>query len=165
MWDSSIAHVRRRETLLVLGGSGGTGSTAIQLGKALGLRVTAPVRDPRKADFCRRQGAAHVIEIQVEPLADRVRALTAGKGADIIYDTVGSPLTEQALNSIAIGGRFVLIGFAGGTAFPSIDPIQILMRGVSITGALNTVRTVAERDDAIATLGELFRGGANSYAN
>jgi NADPH2:quinone reductase len=147
------------ETLLVLGGSGGTGSTAIQLGKALGLRVIATVRDSGKADFCRRQGADHVIDSQAEPLADRVRALTGGKGADIVYDTVGSPLTEQALDSIAIGGRFVLIGFAGGTAFPSIDPIQILMRGISITGALNTVRTVAERDDAIATLGELFYEG------
>jgi NADPH2:quinone reductase len=147
------------ETLLVLGGSGGTGSTAIQLGKALGLCVIATVRDPGKADFCREQGADHVIDLQAEPLADRVRALTGGKGADIVYDTVGAPLTEQALESIAIGGRFVLIGFAGGTAFPAIDPFQILMRGISITGALNTVRTPAERDDAIATLGALFREG------
>jgi NADPH2:quinone reductase len=137
------------ETLLVLGGSGGAGSTAIQLAKALGLRVIATVRDPGKADFCRKQGADHVIDIQAEPLADRVRALTGGKGADIIYDTVGPPLTE----------RFVLIGFAGGTAFPPINPFQILVRGISITGALNTVRTPAERDDAIATLGLLFRQG------
>jgi NADPH2:quinone reductase len=147
------------ETLLVLGGSGGTGSTAIQLAKALGLRVIATVRDSGKADFCRRQGADHVIDTQAEPLVDRVRALTGGKGADIIYDTVGPPLTEQALDSIAIGGRFVLIGFAGGTAFPSIDPMQILMRGISITGALHSVRTTAEREEAIATLAAFFRAG------
>jgi NADPH2:quinone reductase len=147
------------ETVLVLGGSGGTGSTAIQLAKALGLRVIATVRDPAKADFCLRQGADHVIDTRAEPLAERVHEITGGKGADVVYDTVGAPLTEQALDSIAIGGRFVLVGFAGGTTFPSIEPFELLRRGISVSGASHTGRTAAEREDAIAVLGSLHRQG------
>ncbi|QQD77909.1 zinc-binding dehydrogenase (plasmid) [Curtobacterium sp. YC1] len=147
------------ETVLVLGGSGGTGSTAIQLAKALGLRVIATVRDPAKTDFCLAQGADHVINTQAEPLAKRVRALTGGKGADIAYDTVGTPLRQQALESIATGGRFVLVGFAGGTSFSPIDPLELLGRGISVSGASHIGRTVAERDAAIATLGMLSDQG------
>jgi NADPH2:quinone reductase len=150
------ARARPGETLLVLGGSGGTGSTAIQLAKALGLTVIATVRDGKKAAFCRQQGADHVIDLGAVSLAEQVRALTGGKGADIVYDTVGSPLAEQALDAIAIGGRYILIGFAGGSSFPTIEPIKILTKGISVTGALHTVRTAEERDEAIAVLGRLF---------
>lgn len=153
------ARVRAGETLLVLGGSGGTGSTAIQLAKALGLKVIATVRDGNKAAFCREQGADHVINLKTGSFIEQVRALTGGKGADIIYDTVGSPLAEQALDAIAIGGRYILIGFAGGSAFPTIEPFNILTHGISVTGALHSVRTAEERDDAITTLGRLFSEG------
>lgn len=150
------ARAKPGETLLVLGGSGGTGSTAIQLAKALGLIVIATVRDAKKAAFCREQGADHVINLGSGSLGEQVRALTGGKGADIVYDTVGSPLTEQALDAIAIGGRYVLIGFAGGSDFPTIEPLKILMHGISVTGALHSVRTPDERDEAITVLGRLF---------
>lgn len=153
------ARARAGETLLVLGGTGGTGSTAIQLGKALGLNVIATVRDARKVAFCREQGADHVIETQTERLSERVRALTGGKGADIVYDTVGEPLVEQALDAIAIGGRYVLIGFAGGSDFPTIPPFKIQTLGISVTGALHSIRTPEERDEAIAVLGRLFSEG------
>lgn len=147
------------DTLLVLGGSGGTGSTAIQLARALGLTVIATVRDAKKAAFCRQQGADHVIDLTTGSLNGRVRALTGGKGADIVYDTVGATLAEQALDAIAIGGRYILIGFAGGSEFPTIEPFKILTHGISVTGALHSVRTAAERDEAIATLGRLFSEG------
>ncbi len=150
------ACARAGETLLVLGGSGGTGSTSIQLAKALGLRVIATVRDGNKAAFCREQGADHVIETETGSLSEHVRALTGGKGADIVYDTVGAPLAEQAMDAIAIGGRYILIGFAGGSAFPTIEPFKILTHGISVTGALHSVRTADERDEAITILGRLF---------
>lgn len=143
------------ETVLVVGGSGGTGSTAIQLAKALGLNVIATARDSKKAAFCLKQGADHVIDLSSDPLTEKVLTLTAGKGADIVYDTVGV-LAEKALDAIAIGGRYVLIGFAGGTGFPIIEPLKILMKGISVTGALHTVRTLEERDEAITTLHRLF---------
>lgn len=150
------ARVRPGEVLLVLGGSGGTGSTAIQLAKALGLTVIATARDAEKAAFCREQGADHVIDLAAGSLHEQVRTLTAGRGADIVYDTVGSALADQALEAIAIGGRYVLIGFAGGSAFHKIDPFRILTLGISVTGALHSVRSAQERDEAIATLDRLF---------
>lgn len=153
------ARAKAGETLLVLGGTGGTGSTAIQLGKALGLNVIATVRDARKVAFCHEQGADHVIETQTDQLDEKVRALTGGKGADIVYDTVGTPLVEQALDAIAIGGRYVLIGFAGGSDFPTIPPFKIQTLGISVTGALHSIRTPEERDEAITVLGRLFSEG------
>ncbi len=153
------ARAKPCETLLVLGGTGGTGSTAIQLAKALGLTVIATVRDAKKAAFCREQGADHVVETEAGSLTEQVRTLTAGRGADIVYDTVGEPLVEQALGAIAIGGRYVLIGFAGGSKFPTIPPFKIQTLGISVTGALHSVRTPEERDEAIATLGRLFSEG------
>lgn len=153
------AKARSGETLLVLGGTGGTGSTAIQLGKALGLTVIATVRDDKKAAFCREQGADHVINTERQVLSEQVRSLTDGRGADIVYDTVGEPLVDQALKAIAIGGRYVLIGFAGGSDFASIPPFKIQTLGISVTGALHSVRTVQERDEAIEILGQLFSQG------
>lgn len=150
------ARAKPGETLLVLGGTGGTGSTATQLAKALGLNVISTVRDPKGAAFCREQGADHVIETETDSLSEQVRALTGGKGADIVYDTVGPPLIEQALDAIAIGGRYVLVGFAGGSDFPTIEPFKILTHGISVTGALHSVRTPEEREEAIAVLGRLF---------
>lgn len=153
------AHALAGETLLVLGGTGGTGSTAIQLAKALGLTVIATVRDAKKAAFCREQGADHVIETGTGSWSEQVLALTGSKGADIVYDTVGTPLVEQALEAIAIGGRYVLIGFAGGSGFPTIEPFKILTHGISVTGALHSVRTAEERDEAITILNRLFSEG------
>jgi NADPH:quinone reductase len=153
------AHAQAGETVLVLGGTGGTGSTAIQLAKALRLTVIATVRDAKKAAFCREQGADHVIETETESWSGQVLALTGGKGADIVYDTVGTPLVEQALEAIAIGGRYILIGFAGGSDFPTIEPFKILTHGISVTGALHSVRTSEERDEAITILGRLFSEG------
>jgi len=153
------AHAKAGDTLLVLGGTGGTGSTAIQLGKALGLTVIATVRDMKKAAFCREQGADHVIETETGSLSEQVRTLTNGKGADVVYDTVGEPLVKQALDAIAIGGRYVMIGFAGGAGFPTIEPFKILTHGISVMGALHSVRTHEERDEAITVLGRLYSGG------
>jgi len=150
------ARAKKGETLLVLGGSGGTGSTAIQLAKALGLTVIATVRDEKKAAFCTSQGADYVINTKTDSLRDQVRKFTGGKGTDIVYDTVGAPLVEQALDAIAIGGRYIMIGFAGGADFPKIEPFKIHTLGISVTGALHSVRTPEERDEAIAVLGRLF---------
>lgn len=153
------ARAKPGETLLVLGGSGGTGSTAIQLAKALGLEVIATVRDGKKASFCRQQGADHVIDLKTGSLGTQVRALTRGRGADVVYDTVGSVLVDQALDAIAIGGRYILIGFAGGSDFSVIEPFKILTHGISVTGALHSVRTAEERSEAIVMLSRLFSEG------
>ena len=78
-----------KETLLVLGASGGTGSAAVQLGRALGARVIAAAGGPDKVAFCRALGADEVIDYRSEDIPERVRELTGGTGAQVIYDPVG----------------------------------------------------------------------------
>ncbi|WP_078889095.1 zinc-binding dehydrogenase [Streptomyces sp. NRRL F-5635] len=100
------AALRKGETLLVLGGSGRTGSAAIQLGKAMGATVIATARNKDKARFCRLQGADHVIDLSEADLAETVLELSGGHGADVIYDTVGGDTYEQATRAVGRGGAF-----------------------------------------------------------
>lgn len=126
---------------------------------AAGLRVVATVRTGDKAEFCRRQGADEVVDLSKENLTEAVRWLTDGNGVDIVYDTVGAPLVKPALEAMAIGGRYIIIGFAGGSSFEAIEPLQIQIKGISVTGALHSIRTVEERQEGIATLGRLYTEG------
>ncbi|MDJ0847735.1 MAG: NADPH:quinone oxidoreductase family protein [Myxococcota bacterium] len=114
-----VALVRRGalqpgETLLVLGGAGGTGSAALQLGKALGARVIATAGGPEKVAFCEGLGADAVIDYRREDIAERVRELTAGQGAQVVYDPVGGDAFTSATKCIAREGRLLVIGFASG---------------------------------------------------
>ncbi|MFD1218239.1 NADPH:quinone oxidoreductase family protein [Microbulbifer celer] len=108
------AQLKEGETLVVLGAAGGVGVTAIQLGKIMGARVIACASSDEKLGFCREIGADEVINYSTENLKDRIRELTDGKGADVIYDPVGGDFTEAAYRSIAWGGRYLVIGFAAG---------------------------------------------------
>jgi NADPH2:quinone reductase len=122
------------ETLLVLGGAGGTGSAAIQLGRALGARVIATARGADRQAFCRELGA----EVAIDPggdLADAVRDATEGKGADVVYDTVGGDAFEAATRAIAHEGRILLIGFASGR-WGRVDPAHMVTRNYSVVGVI-----------------------------
>ncbi|HAK63488.1 MAG TPA: NADPH:quinone oxidoreductase, partial [Alphaproteobacteria bacterium] len=74
------------ETLLVLGAAGGVGLAAVDLGKAMGARVIAAASSADKLEKCRAMGAAEIINYETEDLKERVRELTQGAGADVIYD-------------------------------------------------------------------------------
>ena len=102
------------ETLLVLGASGGTGSAALQLGKALGARVIATAGGLDKCNFCKNLGADEVIDYRTTEIASAVRDLTEGRGADVIYDPVGGESFDAATRCIANEGRLLCIGFASG---------------------------------------------------
>ncbi|WP_295799761.1 NADPH:quinone oxidoreductase family protein [uncultured Microbulbifer sp.] len=108
------AKLQEGETLVVLGAAGGVGVTAIQLGKLMGARVIACASSAEKLEFCREVGADEVINYTEEDLKERIRELTDGRGADVIYDPVGGDFTEQAYRAIAWGGRYLVIGFAAG---------------------------------------------------
>ncbi len=110
------------ETLLVLGAAGGVGLAAIEIGKAFGARVIACASTGEKLAVCREHGADATINYATEDLRDRIKTLTDGKGADVIYDPVGGPYTEPALRSIAWRGRLLVVGFAAGD-IPE-DPAQ-----------------------------------------
>jgi NADPH2:quinone reductase len=104
--------LRKGETLLVLGGSGGTGSAAIQLGRALGARVLSTARGAERVAFCRELGADVGIDRGRQDVAEAVREATAGRGADVIYDPVGGEAFEAAVRCIAHEGRLLSVEIA-----------------------------------------------------
>jgi len=127
------ADLRAGETLLVLGASGGVGLAAVELGKLLGARVIAAASTDDKLAFCREHGADEGICYATEDLKERVKALTGGSGADVIYDPVGGPYSEPALRAIAWQGRHLVVGFAAGD-IPRIPLNLTLLKGCQIVG-------------------------------
>ena len=121
------------ETLLVLGAAGGVGLAAVEIGKALGARVIACASSDDKLAVCREHGADETINYATDDLRERIKAITGGKGADVIYDPVGGAYTEPALRSIAWRGRLLVVGFAAGE-IPKIPLNLTLLKGCAIVG-------------------------------
>src|SRR3954463_9492247 len=121
------------ETLLVLGAAGGVGLAAIEIGKILGARVIACASTDEKLAVCRAHGADETINYATEDLRERIKALTEGRGADVVYDPVGGPYTELALRSIAWRGRLLVVGFAAGD-IPRIPLNLTLLKGCACVG-------------------------------
>ncbi len=124
------------ETLLVHGAAGGVGSAAIQIGKVLGAKVIATASSPEKLEVCRRLGADHVINYSTGDFVDEVKALTGGRGADVIYDPVGGDVFDRSTSCIAWGGRIVVIGFTSGR-IPTIAVNRILLKNCAVVGMYN----------------------------
>lgn len=121
------------ETLLVLGASGGVGLAAVEIGKALGARVIACASSEDKLAVCRSHGADATINYAAEDLRERLKALTDGRGADVIYDPVGGPYSEPAFRSIAWRGRHLVVGFAAGE-IPKLPLNLALLKGAAVVG-------------------------------
>lgn len=127
------ADIKAGETLLVLGASGGVGLAAVQIGKAMGARVIAAASSEDKLKVCRENGADETINYGTEDLRGRIKALTGGKGVDVVYDPVGGPYSEPALRDMAWNGRFLVVGFAAGE-IPKVALNLTLLKGCSIVG-------------------------------
>lgn len=127
------AGVKEGETVLVLGAAGGVGITAVEIAKALGARVIAAASTDEKLEFAKSAGADETINYGEASLRDAVREITNGNGADVIYDPVGGDIGEQALRSIARGGRYLVIGFASG-AIPSFPANLVLLKEANVMG-------------------------------
>ena len=118
------ARIKPGDTLLVLGAAGGTGISAIELGKAFGARVVAAVSSEEKAALVREVGADEVViyphapleKDQSRALADAFKKACGGDGANIVYDAVGGDYSEPALRATAWEGRFLVVGFPAGIA-------------------------------------------------
>ena len=121
------------ETVLVLGAAGGVGMSAIQIAKQAGARVIAAASTDEKCAFCKTLGADDTINYSTEDLRERLKALTGGKGPDVIYDPVGGEFTEAAFRSIAWRGRHLVVGFAAGE-IPAIKINLPLIKGASLVG-------------------------------
>ena len=121
------------ETLLVLGAAGGVGLAAIEIGKALGARVIACASSDDKLAVCREHGADALINYSAEDLRERIKALTEGRGVDVVYDPVGGPYSEPAFRSLAWRGRLLVVGFAAGE-IPKLPLNLALLKGASVVG-------------------------------
>ena len=127
------ACVQAGETLLVLGAGGGVGLAAVEIGKLLGMRVIAAASSAEKLAVARGRGADETIDYSHEDLRERVRALTEGRGIDVVYDPVGGAFAEPALRSVCWRGRYLVIGFAGGE-IPKIATNLLLLKGSALVG-------------------------------
>jgi len=127
------AALQSAETLLVHAGAGGVGSAAIQLGRAMGARVLATAGGPEKVEICRRLGAEVAIDYLAEDFADAVKAATDGRGADVIYDSVGGDTFDRSRKCIAFEGRIVVVGFAGGR-IADAPTNHLLLKNYAVVG-------------------------------
>jgi NADPH2:quinone reductase len=149
------------ETLLVLGAAGGVGLAAVELGVVMGATVIAAASTEEKLALCREYGAAMTINYAEEDLKTRIRELTGGAGADVVYDAVGGSYSEPALRSTAWNGRFLVVGFAAGD-IPKIPLNLPLLKGCEVVGVFwgAFVGREPERHKAnVAELIELWKGG------
>ena len=121
------------ESLVVLGAAGGVGLAAVELGAAMGATVIAAASSDDKLDLCRDRGASLTINYATEDLKARIRELTGGVGADVVYDPVGGEYSEPALRAMAWEGRFLVIGFAAGQ-IPTIPLNLALLKSCEIVG-------------------------------
>lgn len=126
-------HLRPGETLLVHGAAGGVGLTAVEIGRALGATVIATAGGPDKVAVALAHGATHGIDYKREDIRERVKALTGGRGAELIYDPVGGAVFDASLRSVAQDGRIMVIGFAGGTV-QQIPANILLVKNVTVIG-------------------------------
>jgi len=155
------ANLQPREWLLVHAAASGTGMSAIQIGHALGARIIATAGSPEKLEFARRQGAHHTLLYTDPSWVDQVKEITAGRGADVIYDPVGGDVFDLSTKCIAGEGRLLVIGFASGR-IPTIAANRILIKGMSVVGVLWGGRLKADKSYAAATqraLDALWREG------
>jgi NADPH2:quinone reductase len=143
------------------GAAGGVGLAAVQIGKALGARVIATAGGADKLEIARREGADVLIDYQKEDFVARVLESTGGKGADVIYDSVGGDVFEKSLKCIAWNGRLLVIGFASGV-IPSVQANRILLKNIAITGlhwGAHASKDPARIQQTFAALFELQRAG------
>ena len=144
------------ETVLVLGAAGGVGVATIQLAKAMGANVIAAASNDTKLDFAEEAGADLRINYTNENLKERVKELTNGQGADVIYDPVGGEFSEQAFRAIAWNGRFLVIGFASGPIAKM--PLNLaLLKGASLVGVFWGSWSAREPNESQNNFSELIK--------
>lgn len=156
--------VREGETVLIHGASGSTGLAAVQIAKILDARVIATGRSKDKLAVVSRMGADHVIctrsdDGSVISLRDEVKALTGGKGVNVVYDGVGGDISVESLRCVDFGARFLIVGWAGtpfvakgkgGRGAPNANMLPtnlIMMKGLDVLGCPAVISTV--RDPSI----------------
>lgn len=139
------------EILLVHGGSGGIGTTAIQMARGLGARVFATARGAEKCSVCRQLGAERAIDSTREDFVAVVKEATGGRGVDIILDIVGGDYVARNIACLAREGRLVNIAFRKGSRV-EIDLMPIMLKRLTLTGSTLRVQSVERKAEIAAAL-------------
>ena len=135
------ANLKKGETLLVLGAAGGVGLATVELGKAMGAKVIAAASTEEKINLCKEHGADEAFvypsgkldKDQQKELSSKIKELTGGVGANVIYDPIGNSYSEPCIRATAWDGRYLVIGFAAGE-IPKIPINLALLKGMKIVG-------------------------------
>jgi alcohol dehydrogenase len=128
------AAVQAGEQVLVWGASGGTGSFALQVAKVLGAVPIAVTSSEAKAVFCESMGASHVIRSDRSDVRREVRAITGGRGVDVVFDHVGQTVWPTSIECLRWGGRMVICGATEGFE-PVIDLRYLWNKQLSFLGS------------------------------
>lgn len=150
------AALRPGENLVVLGAAGGVGSAAVELATAMGANVIAAASTEEKLEFCASLGASAGINYTTEDLKNRIRDLTKGHGADVIYDPVGGDFAESAFRAIAWNGRHLVVGFSSGS-IPGMPLNLPLLKHASVIGVFWGAWTEQDPKAHAANMGELYQ--------
>ena len=121
------------DTLLVHGAAGGAGLTAVEVGKALGATVIGTASTPEKRKVVADYGADHILDSTTEDIPARVRELTGGKGANVIYDPVGGDTFNASMRCAAFECKIIIVGFAGGK-IQRIPANILLVKNIDVIG-------------------------------
>ena len=137
VWTNVIERGRlaRGETILIHGGSGGIGYSAIQVAKAWGARVIATVGSNDKAAFVRSMGADHAINYNTQDFEVEARNIVGKDGVDVILDMVGGSYTKKNIALLGLEGRLVQISFQQGSKQADLDLLPVMVRRLTITGS------------------------------
>lgn len=159
-----IGRLEENETVLIHAGASGVGTAAIQLAKQLkNAHVIVTAGSKEKLDFCRNLGADVVINYKEEAFDEVILAETEGRGVNLILDFVGASYWEKNYNSIAMDGRWVLIGTLGGTKIPHFDIFSLMRKRIQLTGTGLTPRSDAYKaalsQELITKTKDLFENG------
>ena len=166
------ANLQPGETLLVLGAAGGVGLSAVEIGKAMGARVIAAASSEEKIKICLEHVAdeafvypsGNLDREQQKELSNKIKELTGGLGANVVYDPVGGSFSEPALRAMAWEGRFLVIGFAAGE-IPKLPLNLALLKNCQIVGVFWGAWTLMFPAEHEKNLQELFDLHADGKIN
>ncbi len=148
-----VGHLSAGEVVLIHGGSGGVGSIALQLARAIGAHVAVTAGGPERVQRCLDLGAQVGIDHRADDLVALLREATGGHGADVILDVLGAGALASNLRALATGGRLVVIGMQQGRR-AELDLGQLLVKRASIHGTTLRARPAAEKAAIVAEVAE-----------
>lgn len=151
------ANLRSGEWVLVHGGAGGVGTAAIQLAKRAGARVIAAAGGEEKLRVCEQCGAEAVIDYRREDFVERVKEITSGHGADVIFDPVGGDIFDASTKCLAREGRLLVVGFSSGR-IPTIAANRILLKNISVVGVEWPSYLTHDRQVLVETQEDIWAG-------